>query len=563
MVRSRYHRITFFFARTLLSLTLWELIFPRIGLRRWAEKTRSRRLRQSAARFRSLAVRMGGVMIKMGQFFSARVDVLPHEVTTELADLQDEVPPENFEDILRTAQAEFEVPLGEKFLEIEAEPLAAASLGQVHLAKILLERADGQEAGELRQVVVKIQRPGIEQLIETDLAALNTVGRWLNRYPPIRRRADVPALMDEFTRILHEEIDYLAEGQNAETFAENFSAIPEVRVPQVFWSHTTRRVLTLEDVQAIKINDYAGIAQAGIDRAEVARALLNTYLKQIFEDGFFHADPHPGNLFVRPVSESSAGAPPRTSWQLTFVDFGMVGRVRPKMKAGMRDLVIAVGTQDAARVVQAYQTLGILLPGADLELIEKAEAEIFSRFWGKNMSELTQVSLEEVAELAGQFRDLLFDLPFQVPEDLILLGRTVGILSGMCTGLDPQFNVWDQITPFARKLIAEEVENRSGRWFDTLTSMARRLVDLPGRTENVLDKVERGRLVVQDPKLLEQVRRIEGAVARVGIGIIFAALFTGGVQLYLAEAVVYAQVTFSAAGIALLWFIWGSRKSKY
>jgi predicted unusual protein kinase regulating ubiquinone biosynthesis (AarF/ABC1/UbiB family) len=467
-------------------------------------QTRSRRLRQSAARFRSLAVQMGGVMIKMGQFFSSRVDVLPSEITAELADLQDEVPPEDFNDLVRVAQAEFDIPLEEIFLEINPQPLAAASLGQVHSAKI----RDPENNREPKQVVVKIQRPNIEVIIDTDLAALHTVGKWLHRYSPIRRRADVPSLMDEFTRILHEEVDYLVEGEHAEIFAKNFAEVPEVRVPKVFWTFTTRRVLTLEDVQAIKINDYAGIERAGIDRREVARCLLNTYLKQIFEDGFFHADPHPGNLFVCPSGSPRQTGEAGQAWQLTFIDFGMIGRVRPKMKEGMREMVIAVGTRDAARLVNSYRLLGILLPEADLDLLEKAEAELFDRFWGKNMTELTQVSLEEISQLTMQFRELMYTLPFQIPEDLILLGRTVGILSGMCTGLDPKFNVWENIAPFAKKLIAEDEANGSSRWLETLTELARRLMDLPRRTEYLLNKVERGELVVQNPLLVDQTRRL-------------------------------------------------------
>jgi predicted unusual protein kinase regulating ubiquinone biosynthesis (AarF/ABC1/UbiB family) len=219
----------------------------------------------------------------------------------------------------------------------------------------------------------------------------------------------------------------------------------------------------------------------------------------------------------------------------------MVGRVRPNMRAGMREMVIGVGTRDAARLVNSYKLLGILLPEADLSLLEQAEAELFDRFWGKDMTELTQVSLEEVTELAVQFRELLYALPFQIPEDLILLGRTVGILSGMCTGLDPKFNVWDNVAPFARKLIAEDEAGGSAAWIDALTGIARRLLDLPRRVETVLDKLERGQLVVQEPKLVEQVRRVEGAADRIGWSIVFAALFIGGVQLFLAGASPFAE----------------------
>jgi len=236
----------------------------------------------------------------------------------------------------------------------------------VHRARLRAQQPGGEEVN----VVVKIQRPKVERLVVTDLAALETVGNWIKRYPPVRRRADVPALLAEFARILRGELDYVAEGHNAETFAENFKGSPDVRVPRVYWPTTTARVLTLEDVFNIKITDYAAITAAGIDRAEVAERLFQTYLRQIFEHGLFHADPHPGNLFVEPVIPTQDGGP---SWRLIFVDFGMVGRVPPSLRAGLREMVIGVGTRDAARLVRASQIMGVLLPSADLERLEQAQ----------------------------------------------------------------------------------------------------------------------------------------------------------------------------------------------
>jgi len=230
------------------------------------------------------------------------------------------------------------------------------------------------------------------------LAALRTVGKWLHRYRPIRQRADVPALLAEFSRVLYEEIDYLAEGRNAETFAAMFAADPGVRVPQVVWTQTTKRVLTLEDVFAIKITAYDEITAGGVDRAAVAHRLFESYLRQIFEEGFFNADPHPGNLFVAPNPESG-------EWTLTFVDFGMVGRVPPNLRGGLQDMVIAVGTADPARLVQAYVKMGVLLPHADLERLQSTEAEIFDRFWGKSMAELRAISWDEMREFAREFRE--------------------------------------------------------------------------------------------------------------------------------------------------------------
>ena len=289
-----------------------------------------------AASFRREAVRMGGVMIKVGQFLSARLDILPRMITDELAGLQDEVRPENSQAIFAVLQKEYGVELGEKFDFIDPQVLAAASIGQVHLAR--LKSSQGLISGgeDCCDVVVKIQRPEIEKIIDVDLAALKVVAGWLMRYPPIKRRANIPSLLEEFSRSLYEEVDYLNEGKNAERFAENFAGQTQILVPKVIWSHTTRRVLTLEYVRAIKITDYPAIEAAGINRKEVAKELFDTYLKQIFEDRFFHADPHPGNLFVLPVSEQEAVKVGR-NWKLVFVDFGMAGTISESLMANLRE----------------------------------------------------------------------------------------------------------------------------------------------------------------------------------------------------------------------------------
>jgi len=509
-------------------------------------------------------------MIKVGQFLSTRVDVLPREFTEELADLQDEVPPERFEDIRMVAEAEFGMPLEEKFVAFDPQPLAAASLGQVHRACVQLKEDDAVGTTESRstqdalgegcrmQVVVKIQRPNIETLIATDLAALRTVGEWLRRYRPISRRANVRALLEEFTRILYEEIDYLAEGRNAETFATNFRGDSSVRVPQVVWSHTTRRALTLENVYSIKITDYDAITAAGIDRGEVATRLLDTYLRQIFEDGFFHADPHPGNLFVQPCNAPEGLEPDQDTdgreppaWQLTFVDFGMVGRVPPNTRDALREMLIGVGTQDAVRVVKSYQMLGVLLPGADLEMLEKAEAKAFERFWGKSMKELQQISPGEVREFAAEFGELVYTLPFQVPQDIIFLARAVGILSGMCTGLDPQFNVWAHLAPFAEKMISEEAHAGRGFWLDEARNLARSLLGLPFKMDRLLQKIERGDIAVRSPEISRQISRLETSLRQFVAAVLFMALLLGGIQLWLAGERAFALILLAPAGVCL------------
>jgi len=564
MIRHRYRRIVFFFARVILGIIVSDVLFPLFGLKKWAEGTRLNRFRASARAYRELAVEMGGVLIKVGQFLSTRVDVLPAEITDELAHLQDEVPAEEYSSIIRVIEDEFGASLLDKYVEFDDQPLAAASLGQVHKARIrkstggeLIESADNN----LLDVVVKIQRPNIENLIATDLAAIFTVGNWLRHYRPISRRADVPALLNEFKRILYEEIDYISEGQNAETFAVKFKNEPGVRVPEVFWTHTTKRVLTLENVWAIKITDYPAISAASVDRSQVASRLLRVYFKQIFEDGFFHADPHPGNLFVYPLLELSENAKP-VDWQLTFVDFGMVGRVSENTMSGLRELLIGIGTRDTERVVKSYQTLGFLLPGADLELLARAEEKMFERFWGMSMTELRNIDLKEVTEFAREYRKLLFSMPFQIPHDFILLARTVAILSGMCTGLDPDFNVWDHMAPYAESLLSREIKQAYTYWLEEARALLRALLTIPVKLDAVLAKLDRGELAVQTPDLIVHASQLEGLLTQIIRGIIFAAFLMGGIQLHLGGEDIYAIPLLVLAGICLIWILLAFRNRR-
>ena len=530
MFRKRYRRILIFFAGVITKLAFWDVLLPKVGLRKISERRRMIRIVDAAKRYRLLAIEMGGVLIKVGQFLSSRVDMLPAQVTDELSDLQDQVPEEDFGRIRQLAEKELEQKLEECFTVFEKKPLASASLGQVHRA--VLKPGDALKDTDetlITEVVVKIQRPDIENIIEVDLSAFRIVTKWLQRYKPIRKRVDLPALMEEFASILRLEIDYLNEGKNAENFWEIYRTDPGIKVPRVIWSKTTQRVLTLEDVYAIKITNYREITEAGVDLNEVAERLFDCYMEQIFEEGIFHADPHPGNLFVIPADRS-----PTTTWQLAFVDFGMVGQVPPTAMDGLREAVIAVGTQDAGRLVQAYKMLDFLLPGADLELIEKAEAKVFERFWGKSMGELQGIDHKELMEFASEFRELMYDMPFQVPQDLLLLGRTVAILSGMCTGLNSGFNVWQNIRPYAEELLKSELSGNWKVWWDEIEVLLRSLLSLPRRLDGILDQLERGKLQVQAPGLEVHLANIEKNLKGLTGSVLFAALFIGGMQLLLA-----------------------------
>jgi predicted unusual protein kinase regulating ubiquinone biosynthesis (AarF/ABC1/UbiB family) len=308
--------------------------------------------------------------------------------------------------------------------------------------------------------------------------------------------------------------------------------------------------LTLEEVGGVKITDKEAMLAAGIEPAEVAKRLFDAYLKQILDDHFFHADPHPGNLFVHPVPNPAGEQAIR--WQLVFVDFGMAGEVTPPILAGIREMIIAVGQRDADRLIKAYQMMGVLLPGADLELLRQANQRAFERFWGKSTSELVALSTSEAMAFVAEFRELIYDAPFQLPDNLILLGRCLSILSGICTGLDENFNVWVSIIPYAQRLIAEEGGAGWRAWVMEAGDTLRTLVTLPRRADSLLSRLEQGRLEFRSPELKQQIGRLEKAMRRLTAALFFAVFLFSGVQLYLAGQILLAIVFAIAALLSLI-----------
>ena len=312
-------------------------------------------------------------------------------------------------------------------------------------------------------------------------------------------------------------------------------------------------MLTLEDVGGIKITDYEAIEAAGIDRAAVAKRLLDTYLKQIFEDGFFHADPHPGNLFVQPAAE---GEDPG-DWKLTFIDFGMTGTLPENTFNGLREVLMAMGTAGRPPDDAGLLTLDVLLPGADLELLERARQRVFDRLWGKSTDQMMDMKIEEAQEFIDEFGDLMYEMPFQVPENLILLGRCVGILSGMCEGLDPKFNIWESVSPYATKLIEAE---GGGKWkliLDEVLNVLKVLAALPVKTDALITRMEQGRLEVRTPSLTREVERLTRSQRKTAGAVVFAAFLLAGVQLYIAGDISIAAGFGGAAALVLLWVVFG------
>jgi predicted unusual protein kinase regulating ubiquinone biosynthesis (AarF/ABC1/UbiB family) len=542
-MRARRRRILRFAARYLVQSWWYELVLPRVGLTRIAERTRPRRMRLIARRFRGLAVDLGGLMIKVGQFMSSRLDVLPPEITKELESLQDEVPAVPFNEIRAVAEAQLGVSLERAFASINEQPIAAASLGQVYRARLADE--DAAMTG-LLDVVVKIQRPTIADIIEVDLSALRQVARWLSRVRLVYSRVDMPALTEEFAQTSLEEIDYLHEAASAEQFAENFADDPRVSVPTVVWERSTRHVLTMHDVTAIKINDLDALRAAGIDPADVANEFAAVMFDQLFIHGYFHADPHPGNIFVTPLP-AGAGLP----WKFTFIDFGMMGEVPETLKQGLRKLLIAAASRDGKGMVDGIRGVGVLLPSADTGELERAMTTLFSRFGGMGFAELQEVDPREYMAFANEFGDLVRTLPFQFPENFLLIIRAMSLTSGMCSSLNPAFNIWNAVEPYSAKLIRAEGGNLVQEFGKQAMTVASTLARLPQRLDTLTTRIEEGNVSVQNPRLERRMRALDRTGRRVVSAVLFAALLIAGVLLR-AQDVVLGTVMMAASALPLL-----------
>src|SRR5579885_3530113 len=282
--------------------------------------------------FQLTAIALGGLLIKLGQFLGARADLLPQEALAELAALQDEVPAERFQDIKCALEREWRAPIGEVCAAIDPEPAGSASLGQVHRARL----HDG------RIVAVKVQRPGIDAIVRTDLRTLRFVLRIVALVAPAANRiVKLDALYREFSRTVYEELDYQQEARNARHFAEIFADDPFILAPGVISEYSTRHVLVLQWMDGIKITNFEALDAAGVDRLQLANRLTEAYLTQVLEASYFHADPHPGNLMVQPHRDGD---------RIVFVDFGMMGTITPRMRDGLRDCFAGVVAQDAALV---------------------------------------------------------------------------------------------------------------------------------------------------------------------------------------------------------------------
>ncbi len=576
--RRRFVRVSAFFLGVVAHIYLWDIFLARFGLFRWyVRRTTTARWVRIARRFRNLALELGGMQIKLGQFLSSRADIVPEAVRRELAGLQDEVPPAPTGHVLEVILEELGAAPNELFLSFDQEAVAAASLGQVHFATL----QDG------REVAVKVQRPFIDRIIEVDLSAVAWVIRLIKGYPPIRRRADLEALLAEFGKVLVQELDYIQEARSGQRFRENFAEVQGIYIPEPIMQYTTRRVLVMERISGLKISDLRALEQVGVSRIELAARLNNCYLKQFFLDGFFHADPHPGNLFVRlepelpPVylehsqaggatyrsgvlnnghlvgdDEAHAIAPGRP-FTLIFVDFGMVGTLPSQTMDVIRRGVVGLATNDAERIVASLDQLNMILPGSDRRPIVQAVEVLMRHSFNRTMREMTNLDVEMIFD---ETKDIIYDLPFQIPQDLLYFGRALSMVAGLSTEICPDINLFQELQPFARMLLDEE--RRKSDWPQQLQKelreMGQILLNLPRQMDNFYRSANRGELATRlDLSRVERgIRRIEQSSDRLAGGLMVTGLFLGGVQLRTRGLERESQQAWWAAALVLAWMLW-------
>lgn len=563
--RKRFTKVRNFFIRTFVHVIFWDIFCNRPVLR-WFRPKAAGRWQKISRDYRHLAIEMGGVLIKLGQFLSVRVDILPPEVTKELIGLRDELPAAPIDTIIPQIEEDFGKPVAELFADIDPEPLGAASLGQVHKARLAVTH---------EKVVIKVLRPGIDVLVETDLAAIAIALGWLKRYKKIASRVNLDWLIEEFTTVTRNELDFTAEGKNAEQFSHDFQSDPQVYIPKVYWEYCAARTLTLENVGYIRIADKTAMEEAGINPKSVAKKIYNFYLRQIFETHFIHADPHPGNIFVRPVpteEEREKGIPsfapddsvsysPNRSYQIVFVDFGMVTHIPERLRLALREYAIGIGSRDAHRIVQSYVQAGTLLPGADLKRLEEAHQVILDTFWGADASQMKDLVFSEASSMMNEYRDIIYDAPFQFQVDMLFAVRAVAILSGIATELDEKFDPWKEVIPFAERLATEELTRNWQKYIHEFLTLAQTLYTLPKRLDAVFQQAERGNLNIttslsRDSRniLVRQTRSINRLSWTImSVGLMISGVILGGQYQKI-------EVTLLFMVMALVVFIWGSSR---
>lgn len=411
-----------------------------INSRGWfgAKKIEASELRhKEGAKLREKLVTLGPAFIKIGQTLATRADILPVEYIQELAQLQDQVPAFPTEQARAIIEEELRARIEDIFNEFDNKPVAAASLGQVYRATL--------RTGQI--VAVKVQRPNIAELIESDILVLRRIARRLDRYPNLIRGVDWQGTLSEFHRTIFEEMDYEQEMQNAETFRKNFAEWREVYVPRIYPLFSTRKLIVMEFIDGMKINDVDALKAAGFDPPKMVRLLARTYLKQLLEDGFFHADPHPGNLRVM------------ADGRLAFFDFGMVGRISMELQSNLINAFFHIVERDVEGLVDDMVRLGFIeLSPEDEEKFKPVIRTLFDRYLSMKIGEVN------FKELIFDLAHVIYEFPFRIPASFTYIVRAIMTLEGIGTQVDPNFNFFEVARPYAKGFMFK----REGRYLRQL-----------------------------------------------------------------------------------------------
>lgn len=490
-------------------------------------KRAARRLRQ-AIWIRESLLELGPTFIKIGQLFSTRSDLFPVEYVQELSKLQDKVPAFSYEQAEAIIEQDFGRKVEELYRSFDPVPIAAASLGQVHKAQL--------HSGE--EVVVKVQRPGLKRLFSIDLAIAKTISHYFQNHPRWGRGRDWLGIYDECYKILYEEIDYLNEGRNADTFRRNFRDKEWVQVPRVYWRYASARVLTLEYIPGIKISHYDALEAAGLDRKVLAQLGAEAYLRQLLNHGFFHADPHPGNIAVSPD-----GA-------LIFYDFGMMGRIRTDIRVKLLDLFFGIAKKDAEEVVSCLIELEALAPMDDIGPVRRSIQYILDNLMDQPFEE------QSVASISDDLYAIAYDQPFRFPATFTFVMRAFSTLEGVGKGLDPEFNFMEVAKPFAMQIMTNGNAADRSSFFNELGRQAAQVgstaLGLPGRIEDTIEKIERGdiRIRVRSIETDRVLRRIGSIQIGTNLALLVSA-FTVSATILLVNDKIWLALVVALVAVVL------------
>jgi len=502
----------------------------------YSDGRRQRRRQAQAIWVRESLLELGPTFIKVGQLFSTRADLFPSEYVEELSKLQDRVPAFSYEQAAEIVEADTGKTISQLFRNFDPVPLAAASLGQVHRAQL--------HSGE--EVVVKVQRPGLKKLFAIDLAILKRIAQYFQNHPRWGRGRDWLGIYEECCRILWEETDYLNEGRNADTFRRNFRHCPWVKVPRVYWRYTSPRVLTLEYLPGIKISHYEALEAAGLDRKLLAKQGAEAYLQQLLNDGFFHADPHPGNLAV-----AADGG-------LIFYDFGMMGRITTNVREKLMETLFGIAEKNADRVVSSLVELGALTPVGDMGPVRRSIQYMLDNFMDKPFEE------QSVSAISDDLYEIAYDQPFRFPATFTFVMRAFSTLEGVGKGLDPDFNFMEVAKPFALEVMSNSEASNGNSLFDELGRQAAQAsstaLGLPRRIEDTLDSLERGDVRVrvratESERLLRRLNSLQMAThytILVGTFAIAATILLVHSKLWLAGLAAVVSLGFAVSWVRLL-----------